>query len=216
MSPELSKAMLQPIEGLEFDEASHRYRYKGKWLSTSPTGVLGISMNEHTKRKIEETKHIWEPRGNTCHQWLEHFLTGAAELDPGDYAEWIEPLRDCWLWKGCTVLASELRLVDEERNMGGSVDFIIKTGKTGAVTIGDLKTVNSRKAAEQRSPATAQLGSYIRMFSQHYGHIFIEKAVTVVAAPGYTRVIVSDVDTCSVHWEDAFDIYRMHQEQRGF
>ena len=208
--------LLQPIPGLEFDEQSHRYRFNGRWLNTSPTGVLSHDMNPQVKRYIEETKHIWEPRGNTVHQWLEHFLTGAAEIDPGDYQDWIDPLRDCWLWSNCTVLGSELRLVDEKRNMGGSVDFIIKTGKTGAVTIGDLKTVASKKAADQRKPADAQLGSYIRMFNQHYGHIFIEKAVTVVAAPGYCRVVTSDVNACSVAWEDAWSKYQAQQDLLGF
>ena len=208
--------MLDPIPGLEFDEKAHRYRYNGRWLTTSPTGVLSVGMDPHVKRRIEETRHEWEPRGNHCHQWLEHFLTGAAELDPGEYGEWIEPLRNCWLFKDCEVLASELRLVDPKRNMGGSVDFIIKTGKTGAVTIGDLKTVGSKKAADQRKPADAQLGSYIRMFGLHYGHIFIEKAVTVVAAPGYCRVIPSDVNTCGCAWEDAWDRYQMQQKILGF
>ena len=44
------------------------------------------------KQRIEETRHEWEPRGNHCHLWLEHFLTGAAEVDSGEYKDWIDPL----------------------------------------------------------------------------------------------------------------------------
>ena len=216
MSPELDKAMLQPIEGLEFDPVSHRYKFRGKWLRTSPTGVLSHDMDEQARKRIEETKPEWEPRGNTCHLWLEHFLTGAAEIDAGDYKEWIDPLRDCWLWKGCTVLASELRLVDPKRNMGGSVDFLIKTGKSGAVTIGDLKTVSSIDAMNRRKPADSQLGCYVRMLNISYPHIFVEKAVTVIAAPGQTRVAVSSVDSCSHAWEEAWGKYQAAQDLIGF
>ena len=204
--------MLEPVPGLDFDPASHRYRFNGRWLHTSPTGVLSVGQDANAKKRIEETKHIWEPRGNHVHQWLENHLTGAAELEHGDYGEWIEPLRDCWLWKNCTVLASELRLVDEKRNMGGSVDFLIKTGRTGATTVGDLKTVQTVEALKRRKPADAQLGSYVRMLNFCYPHIFIERAVTVIAAPGQCKVITSDVDSCSVAWEDAWLKYEQHQK----
>ena len=207
--------MLDPVPGLVFDEKTHRYRYNGRWLHTSPSGVLGVDLDDEARKRIEETKHIWEPRGNHCHAWLEHFLTGAAQLDHGDYGKWIEPLSQCWLFEGCTVLASELRLVDPKRNMGGSVDFVIRT-KSGHVTIGDLKTVASKAAAGRRKPADSQLGAYIRMMNLNYGHIFIEKAVTVVAAPGLCKVVESSVDSCSVAWEDAWDIYRQRQKEIGF
>ena len=204
--------LLQPIEGLEFDSESHRYRFNGRWLHTSPTGVLSIDLDDHAKQRIEETRHVWEPRGNHLHLWLHHYLSGAAELDPGEYADWVGPLRDCWLWKDATTLATELMLVDEKRNMGGSVDFIIKTGKTGAITIGDLKTVSSKKAADQRKFPYEQLGAYIRMINQCYGHIYIEKAVMVVAAPGYCKVVSGEIDSCSVAWEDAWEKYQQHQK----
>ena len=217
MSPELDKAMLlPPIEGLSFDPKAHRYSFNGKWLRNSPTGVLSHDMDEHARKRIEETRPDWEPRGNLLHLWLEHFLTGAAEVDPGDYKDWVDPLRDCWLWKNCTVLASELRLVDPKRNMGGSVDFLIKTGKTGAVCIGDLKTVSSIDAMNRRKPADAQLGAYTRMFNLNYPHIYIERAVTVVAAPGQTRVITSNVDSCSHAWEEAWGKYQAAQDLIGF
>ena len=207
--------MLNPIPGLVFDNETHRYQYKGRWLHTSATGVLSQDLDDHAKRRIEDTKHIWEPRGNHLHLWLHHHLSGAAELDAGEYSDWIGPLRDCWLWQDATTLGTELMLVDEKRNMGGSVDFVIRT-KSGHVTIGDLKTVSSKSAADRRKPADAQLGAYIRMMNQHYGHVFIEKAVTVVSGPGVCKVVESDVNTCSVAWEDAWDLYKQNQEQLGF
>ena len=204
--------LLQPIEGLEFDSESHRYRFNGRWLHNSPTGVLSIDLDAYVKQRIKETRHIWKPRGDHLHLWLHHYLSGAAELDAGDYADWVGPLRDCWLWKDAQTLATELMLVDNKRNMGGCVDFVIKTGKTGAITIGDLKTVSSKKAADQRKFPYEQLGAYTRMMNLCYPHIFIEKAVMVVAAPGYCKVVTGDVDSCSVAWEDAWEKYQQHQK----
>lgn len=204
--------LLQPIEGLEFDSESHRYRFNGRWLHNSPTGVLSIDLDAYVKQRIKETRHIWKPRGDHLHLWLHHYLSGAAELDAGDYADWVGPLRDCWLWKDAQTLATELMLVDNKRNMGGCVDFVIKTGKTGAITIGDLKTVSSKKAADQRKFPYEQLGAYTRMMNLCYPHIFIEKAVMVVAAPGYCKVVTGEVDSCSVAWEDAWEKYQQHQK----
>ena len=99
--------------------------------------------------------------------------------------------------------------------MGGSVDFIIKT-KQGTVAIGDLKTVKSKEAAEKRKAAEAQLGSYIRMVNLNYPDVFIEKAVTVVAAPGYTKVITSETSACDMAWDDAWERYKVHQDMLGF
>ena len=125
------------------------------------------------------------------------------------------PLETVGYGEGCTVLASELRLVDEKRNMAGSVDFLIRT-REGHITIGDLKTVGSIESMNRRKPADAQLGAYIRMLGLCHGHIFVEKAVTVVAAPGQTKVIPSDVNTCGCAWEDAYDKYRLHGKVLGF
>ena len=42
MNTGLRLDMLQPLEDLHFDPVTHRYRYKGRWLHTSPTGVLSV------------------------------------------------------------------------------------------------------------------------------------------------------------------------------
>ena len=48
--------MLKPLEGLEFDPRTHRYKYNGRWLHTSPTGVLSIDLD-----RAAQTTH----RGDT-------------------------------------------------------------------------------------------------------------------------------------------------------
>ena len=132
--------MLPPIPELHFDEEAHRYQYDGKWLPLSPTQVLSFDMDEEAKQRINETKEGpdgWEIRGNTLHGCLEQFLLGAAELDPKQFGEWWEPLRNCWLWEDVKIMGVELRMTDKKR-IGGSCDFLIKQ-KDGTVVLGDLE-----------------------------------------------------------------------------
>ena len=185
MSPESRFDMLPPIEGLEFNEALHRYLWEGKWLPLSPTQILSIDLDDEAKQRIAETKDGpdgWEIRGNTLHGCLEQYLLGAAELDPGDFTEWWEPLRSCWLFEDCKVMGVELRMTDRKR-MAGSCDFLIQMPDK-SIVLGDLKTTSSVKATKARKPATEQLGAYLYLLSKSYPKICVDKVVTVVAGPG--------------------------------
>ena len=204
---------MPPIPELEFDPNSHRYKFDGKWLPLSPTQVLSFDLDEQAKAVIQETKEGelgWENRGNTLHGCLEQFLLGAAELDPAPFAEWWEPLRNCWLWEDVTVMGVELRMSDKKR-IGGSCDFLIKQ-KDGTVVLGDLKTVSSAKAVDRRKPATAQLGAYLYLLSRSYPKICVDKCVTVVAGPGKTKVLTDDPAEAWIAWENSMSRYEAHQD----
>ena len=114
--------------GSDLRRGSHSIKYDGKWLPLSPTQVLSFDMDEEAKQRINETKEGpdgWEIRGNTLHGCLEQFLLGAAELDPKQFGEWWEPLRNCWLWEDVKIMGVELRMTDKKR-IGGSCDFLIQ------------------------------------------------------------------------------------------
>ena len=205
--------MLPPIPELHFDEESHRYQYDGKWLPLSPTQVLSFDLDEQAKAVIQETKEGemgWCNRGNTLHGCLEQFLLGAAELDPGPFAEWWEPLKSCWLWEDVTVMGVELRMTDKKR-IGGSCDFLIKL-PSGEICLGDLKSVSSLKAVDRRKPATEQLGAYLHLLSKSYPHVMVDKVATVIAGPGKTKVIPGDPAEAWIAWEDAMSRYQAHQD----
>ena len=213
MSPESRFDMLPPIEGLEFNEASHRYLWEGKWLPLSPTQILSIDLDDEAKQRIAETKDGpdgWEIRGNTLHGCLEQYLLGAAELDPGDFTEWWEPLRSCWLWEDAKVMGVELRMTDRKR-MAGSCDFLIQMPDK-SIVLGDLKTTSSVKATKARKPATEQLGAYLFLLSKSYPKICVDKVVTVVAGPGVCRVIPGDPAEAWMAWEDAMSRYQAHMD----
>ena len=213
MSPESRFDMLPPIEGLEFDADIHKYRWEGKWLHLSPTQILSIDLDDEAKQRIAETKDGpdgWEIRGNTLHNCLEQYLLGAAELDPGDFTEWWEPLRSCWLWEDAKVMGVELRMTDRKR-MAGSCDFLIQMPDK-SIVLGDLKTTSSAKATKARKPATEQLGAYLYLLSKSYPKICVDKVVTVVAGPGVTRVIPGDPAEAWMAWEDAMSKYQAHMD----
>jgi len=207
--------LLNPIQGLEFNEEKHRYRYNGKWVTSSPTGILSHDMPDYVKHKIESTRNVWQPRGETLHSCLENYLLGAAELNPGDYADWWEPLKQCWLWQDATVMGVELRLVDKGNSIAGSTDFLVKTAK-GAVVLGDLKTCSTESATKKRKGADEQLGAYLSMLNKNYPNVMVDKCVTVVSGPNLCRVIAAEPDECFSKWETALERYRASQDLMGF
>ena len=213
MSPDSRIDMLPPLEGLHFDEEIHKYKWEDNWLHLSPTQILSIDLDDQAKQRIAETKDGpdgWEIRGNTLHSCLEQHLLGAAELDPGAFTEWWEPLKSCWLWEDAKVMGVELRMTDRKK-MAGSCDFLIQMPDK-SIVLGDLKTTSSVKATKARKPATEQLGAYIYLLSKSYPKVMVDKVVTVVAGPGVTRVIPGDPAEAWMAWEDAMSRYQAHMD----
>lgn len=211
MSPDSCLALLQPLEGLGFDARTHRFNWEGRWLSLSPTRVLSIELDDFAKKRIAETKEGpdgWEIRGNTIHECLEQHLLGAADLNPGDFDKWWQPLKNCWLWQDINVLGVELVMTDKKR-MAGICDFLIQLPDK-SIVLGDLKTVSSLKSLKTRKPATAQLGAYLYLLSKSYPKVMVDKCVTVIAGPGQTRVVTDNPADCWLAWEEAMSKYQAH------
>ena len=196
--------MLDPIQGLDFFDDIHRYRYKGRWLPFSVSRIASPASPEAAAR-FKQTEHVWAPRGNAVHAFCEALLTAEA-LPETDYDEWTEPLQDCWLLRDSEVLAVEYRLCDARKGVGGSFDFLVKTS-SGKVALGDLKTVGNSTAVDRRKPATAQLGGYLSMLIDHH-QLNVDWCYTLVSGPGRCRVIQSEPDECLGAWVDAWDCFK--------
>ena len=199
--------MLDPIPHLEFFEDLHRYRYEGRWLPFSVSRIASPASPEAAKR-FAETRHLWEPRGNTVHAYCEAMLTG-REKKAGDYAEWTDPLEECWLLRESEPIAVEYRLCDARKGIGGSFDFLVKS-PNGKLVLGDLKTVGSDSAVSQRQPAKAQLGGYLAMLIDHH-KLAIDWCYTLVSGPGRCRLIQNEPDECLGAWVDAWDNFKLIQ-----
>ena len=108
-SYQVSKRWLPEIQGLEkFEEgASRGYYYNGKLIPYSVTQVVDMT-SEYVKKRYKDTKHIWQPRGNTVHACMEQFLKGRS-FDPGDYKEWTDALINYDFWDDWEAIATEYK-----------------------------------------------------------------------------------------------------------
>ena len=163
----------------------------------------------------------WEQRGNALHDVLEKMLIGSTMPGGIDSArgyerfqDWIIELQNCEIFQDAKVLASEYGLCDEEKSIGGSFDFLIKTAK-GETILGDLKTTSSLKAAKGRKPATEQLGAYATMLEHHHPTIKIDKCCTLVLGPKICRPIDQEPEKCKKAWADIWEDFEGLDREYG-
>lgn len=177
----------------------------------SVSDVLRYFMNEDQKAAIERYRggeNGWEKRGNELHATLEKLLNGKEVKAEGKFADWIDALKNCDLFKNSEILATEFALCDEEKSIGGSFDFLLKK-ENGEIILGDLKTTSSEKAAKYRKPATEQLGAYASMLKQHRPKIKIDKCCTLVLGPNVCRPIEQDPKKCLEAWNKVWMHYQV-------
>ena len=202
---------LRPNPDLFFDAESHRYRFKDIWIPYSVTGITSYGMDGYVQKKIDDTKHIWGPRGDTIHACLEAFLTGAAVLNPGDYAEWVDPLLAHPLWSRFRPLAVEHRMVSKDHFYAGSFDALLhgpdKDGNETTVLV-DLKTV--AKASTPVRSIAKQAGAYIALLNDNH-RVQVDRVIGVFAKPGMVELKVEDPDECLSSWVDHLDYFKSQQ-----
>ena len=191
--------------------------YKAEWLARTVTGVVGAKLSPDVLANIMRYKDGpkgWAARGQQIHNALEGYLKGEPIEFAEHWTDWVDPMLDCELFRDAKVIATEYRLCDVKKSMGGSFDFLLKTS-TGEIVLGDLKTVGSKSKARTREPATDQLGGYLAMLIDHHPAVHVNKCVTVVAGPNECRVIRQDPDECIDAWLDSWDRYKFEQEELG-
>ena len=203
---------LEPIVGLQRLDPQHTYWLDDHLFPVSITGVLQVAKSSYALGRIEASRAVWEPRGNTCHQALEHFLTGrfqptdhscdgkqgdktsGAEVDFEAYREWIEPLIEHERWQAVEVIASERPTCCLVRNVAGTYDTAYidpllpaaaerPAGVSGpARVLADLKSLT---ASGSTYCTRAQIGGYLALeWSQ--GHWF-DYGQTIWSRPGRTQ-----------------------------
>ncbi len=214
-----------PLEALpiRFDEAAHRYIW-------GPTGeVLAYSVTQICNRKteaqiaaIEATRHEWEPRGKMIHLFgeallksfmprSEPFLKKPSLPDPGPYERWTTPLLEKRFWQDWETLATEFRLCDLNRSIGGSLDGL--GYYKGRLCLIDFKSQSSIKSSQY--DISAQLGGYVRMLNDHFG-LYVEECRGVWVKPGKTIVSTSiEPDTCLLAFNDCWERFQALQESEN-
>ena len=206
--PRQIPATLPAIKDLSFNPQTHRYSYRGETLPISVTSILSHDMLDSVRQRIEETKHLWEPRGNHLHNLVECHLNGEAELNWGDYSEWAEPLLSHPIFNRYKAIATEYRLVDKRRRYAGSLDFLL-AGETPSgepkVLLGDLKSKQRLNSAV--GDHRAQLGAYYSMLIQHHPYLIVDQCIVVNSFPGKVEISVYEPQQCLEAWDDRYQAF---------
>jgi hypothetical protein len=192
------QTMLSPVPGLEFYADIHRYRYQGEWIRNS-VSKIAQPVTLEMRQRFDETRHVWEPRGNHVHTAGEAILLGLEPVE-GEYKAWVDALRDCWLLRGAETMAVELGIVIPHHDVAGMFDGLIRDAD-GHVVLLDFKTVQTERAVETRKAATAQLGGYLHGLNLNHPSVVVDKCCTLVVGPGTTKVISEEPDKCFAAWE---------------
>jgi hypothetical protein len=107
--------------------------------------------------RIEATREVWAPRGNSCHRALElmmlttkgaprtieqvrHDTAELGALAIGAYSDWVQPLLDHDRWSQVRVIASERATACLKRRVAGTFDtaYIDEQGRR---ILADLKSL---------------------------------------------------------------------------
>jgi hypothetical protein len=185
---------LPAVDGLTFDPVNHRYHLAGYgWIAHSITKVVNDKTPAQMKR-IMDSKHIWENRGNTVHQCLENFLLHGEAGDPGDYAEWVEPLVNHIMWKTWEAVAVEHRMVDTRHSIAGSFDALLRNKNDGRLVLADLKTQSSHHSKPR--DISPQLGGYLNLMDQCHPGVAVNRCIGIWARPGSASITAFEGPDC--------------------
>jgi hypothetical protein len=186
---------LPKVDGLEFFEDIHRYRFRGQWVAHSITTVV-CDKTPAQMAKIMATRDQWENRGNTVHACLERFLLHGDPGDPGDYESWVTPLVSHTMWKTWKAVAVEHRLVDDRHSIAGSFDALLQNQKDGRLVLADLKTQSSRHSKPR--DISAQLGGYCNLIDLCHPELAgkIERGIAIWARPGECGITTFEAPAC--------------------
>jgi hypothetical protein len=218
---------LPPIPGLHRRDPEHRYWLGEAEFPVSVTGVLGVLKSDYAMDRIEATREVWAPRGNSCHRALELFLLLEHSDQPGfrsesdemvgllhgDYSDWIAPLLTHDRWGQVQVIASEMVVACTQRRVAGCFDlaFIDEAGRT---ILADLKSLGS---AESSTYCTrAQLGGYAALLKASHG-VVVDACQTIWARPGSTTFSpLYSVAECRTAWAGAWATFKARASEPGF
>ena len=174
---QVSQRWLPEIQGLEIyeDSISRGYYYRGKAVPYSITEVVDIT-KEFVKKRYLDTKHEWQPRGNTVHACMEQFLRGRS-FDPGNYKEWTDALINYDFWDDWEAIATEYKLLDLKNGIAGTADAIVRHKKDhNKIALVDLKTKKDKISFGDHQ---MQLGGYLHLIRETFPQLQINDAYII-------------------------------------
>jgi hypothetical protein len=222
---------LPPIAGLHRRDPEHRYWLGEVEFPVSVTGVIGCLKSDYAMDRIEATRPVWSPRGNSCHRALELLLrlpcrdiddgmTVAADrsvlmelagLLQGDYADWIQPLVTHERWSQVDVIASERPTCCLARKVAGTFDtaYIDEQGRR---ILADLKSLGENGSTYD---TRAQIGGYMALDAT-WGHLY-DAGQAIWCRPGRTTFSpLYSRQECLLAWAGAWAAWKARRHEPGF
>jgi hypothetical protein len=198
---------LPPIPGLHRRDG-HRYWLGELEFPVSVTGVLSCGKSDFAMARIEATRAVWEPRGNSAHRALELFLTvemgdELRDLVTGDYADWVVPLITHDRWAHLQVIASERPTCCVRRRVAGTYDTAY-VDEAGRRVLADLKSLGEHGSTYCTA---AQLGGYMALEATH--GVRYDAGQTIWCRPGQaTFSPLYSRPECLLAWAAAWATWR--------
>ena len=220
----MKQGSLTPVQGLVFHdtwegEEIHKYRYSEPgsncaiWIPHSISKVIR-QLSDYEKKRIDETKHIWQPRGNFVHEQMDNWACGRA-VDLSQYAEWIEPAMAHPFFKSFAPIATEYSVIDTRYLIAGRFDGLyICTNKDSKyydeLCLLDFKTQGSKTSSPNKS-VWKQLGGYCNLLDQ-CKKLVVPLVAAIWIRPGETKVDIRTAEDPIASYLGARSLYL---EQQG-
>jgi len=219
-------AWLQPIPGLHRRDPEHRYWLGEVEFPISVTGVLGCLKSDFAMSRIEATREVWAPRGNSCHRALELALNASGyqrgkelhdrlqelqSLVDGPYADWVQPLMTHDRWHDLKVIASERPTCCLRRKVAGTFD-VAYIDEDGRRILADLKSLGENGSTYSTA---AQLGGYMALEAT-WGNLY-DAGQTIWCRPGSTTFSpLYSLQECRMAWAGAWATFKARACEPGF
>ena len=164
-----------------------------------------------TMARINETKDGpmgWAKTGAYLHAAMETFLTTGkppADLEPWA-VEYVLPAVNDPIWCNFHALATEYRVCDLQRSIGGSFDALLQSKRTGRTLLLDFKSQRSLKAKPY--DCSLQLGGYVHLLQQHHRLLIDGLAVGWIRPGAFEfQVLKTTPDEAVMNYQVARDLY---------
>jgi len=218
---------LPPIPGLHRRDPEHRYWLGEVEFPVSVTGVTGVK-SDYAMDRIEATREVWEPRGNSCHRALElmmlttkgaprtieqvrHDIAELGALAIGDYSDWIQPLLEHDRWHQLQIIASERPTCCLKRRVAGTFD-VAYIDENGRRILADLKSLGENGSTYSTA---AQNGGYMALEAT-WGNAY-DAGQTIWCRPGQTTFSpLYSVAECRMAWAGAWATFKARASEPGF
>lgn len=137
MPPRKVITSIPAIEGLDFEEERHIYRFDGDEVPSVSTILKPLSDAKYEGIKRDTLEHA-AAKGTAVHNAIENLIKFGIKDLPVEYMPYLDAFSDWWNEASPTVVGSEIRLYHKIMRYAGTADMVAYID--GELTLVDYKT----------------------------------------------------------------------------